>query len=345
MTKILFVQPLLASYRIPIINGLSAIDNLEVCVLSGKTVVDFGDEIPKKAQVFFRDIKTLFGFKLFTDFYKLLDRSNIDIVLHFADFKYVSLWFFLIARGKKRIFLHGQGGYKKSGFVHNLVYNFVVFLCDGYICYNDYAANSLKSIVHEKLHHKISVVENTLYLPVFEQRPLIVSTDLFYIGRLREGCGIEFLLDAAKLAGVKVRVIGGCEQSYLGKLQQNYPHCTFYGSIFDTEQQYNIASDCMAGAYGGDAGLSVVHYMAFGLPVIVHNDIAKHMGPEPSYVEHGKNGLTFQRGDLEDLASKINELKQSHELQAVLSGGAIETFKRLQSPPMHEKFAKILGIL
>ena len=68
------------------------------------------------------------------------------------------------------------------------------------------------------------------------------------------------------------------------------------------------------GVYPGDAGLSVVTYLALGLPVVVHDDLYKHMGPEPSYVSE-ENGKLFTRGDCESLKTSIDILRSSCRLK------------------------------
>jgi glycosyltransferase involved in cell wall biosynthesis len=100
----------------------------------------------------------------------------------------------------------------------------------------------------------------------------------------------------------------------------------------------------MAGAYGGDVGLSVVHYMALGLPVMVYGEIGKHMGPETSYIVDGLNGLVFERSNVDSLSEKISQLVNNKELRCSLVNGALDTFKSLQEPTMGAKFVKIMRL-
>jgi len=118
----------------------------------------------------------------------------------------------------------------------------------------------------------------------------------------------------------------------------------FYGSIFDLDKQKEVAADCFAGVYGGDAGLSVVHYMALGLPVLVHKEIHEHMGPEPDFVEDGVNGLLFERGNPDSLASKIIQLLDDDKMRHSMAWSALNTFNDLASPSMGEKMVNIMGL-
>jgi glycosyltransferase involved in cell wall biosynthesis len=57
----------------------------------------------------------------------------------------------------------------------------------------------------------------------------------------------------------------------------------------------------------GAAGLSVIHSLSYGTPVVVHNDDDDHM-PEHEAVEDGFNGARFRAGDAEDLARAIEHV-------------------------------------
>ncbi|MEM8681630.1 MAG: glycosyltransferase family 4 protein, partial [Planctomycetota bacterium] len=75
--------------------------------------------------------------------------------------------------------------------------------------------------------------------------------------------------------------------------------------------------------YPGAIGLSVVHAMAYGLPVITHSDARRQM-PEFGYLRHGYNGMTFSPGRVSELADVIKETLSSGQLQT-LSQHALQT--------------------
>ena len=343
--KLLFVQPILASYRDPLFKGLSKILSGGLGVCAGKSTSEFGAVVPEGYDFVEVNWSVLCGMHIMP-LRTMIDcyRSSQKII-HVADFKYLSLWIYLVCSlmlGKK-IWLHGQGGYKKTGLLHRCVYVLSVFMSSGYICYADYSRESLRKLLPRFLHRKISVVSNTLYLEPVEVVSKAQSSDIFYIGRLRSGCGLDILLEAARLSGVRVRIVGDGDASYINMLKEKYDCGVFYGGMFGREEQLDIAKCCMAGAYGGDAGLSVVHYMAFGLPVLVHESLVFHMGPEPTYVKNNVNGLNFKRGNPRSLANKITMLKDDKELCFRLANGALETFNDLRSITMEDKFASIIG--
>ncbi|MAR92623.1 MAG: hypothetical protein CML06_17340 [Pseudomonadales bacterium] len=345
MPKVCVIQPILASYRDPIFRELNHLLGNELLVCASPAPTGFGRIQNPVYEIHDPGWKKLgmFSYMPVRSLRQLLRRS--DRFIHFGDFKFLSLWFlmFYCFFSHKKLWLHGQGGYKRSGPLHRLVYSLSVFLCEGYICYTEYSAQALKKILPRSLRHKVIVVSNTLAMEPAEcHRNPETGSSLLYIGRLRKGCGIELLLESAARLKLTVKVIGEGPAGYVDKLKAQFPSARFYGGVFDPQQQEDIARDCMAGVYGGDAGLSVVHYMALGLPVIVHGDIKKHMGPEPSYVVDGVNGLVFLRGDVESLVNCIAQLRDSKALRQSLGEGALETFKRLMKPSMAQKLARIL---
>ena len=56
--------------------------------------------------------------------------------------------------------------------------------------------------------------------------------------------------------------------------------------------------------YPGSVGLSILHSMSYGLPVIVHGN-AEHQMPEFEVMEDGKTGLCFKENSTDDLLVQI----------------------------------------
>jgi glycosyltransferase involved in cell wall biosynthesis len=346
---LLIIQEILPKYRLDVFNEIAQVSDGKVTVFSDASTSDFGDVNVDTTSFEFVKAKWHKYFGIFKhDWQSLKLWRSHDVTLHVADFKFLSLWILLLLTyfSSKKIYLHGQGGYKKKGQFVKLIYSTVMLLSDGYICYTEYSKEALKMKVPRFLHKKISVCDNTLKIkPVDHVLTINQSNSIFYIGRLRPGCEIENLLNASKNSSLHVEVIGSGDIQYLEILQHEFKTtATFHGAVFDEQKQREIASSCIAGAYGGDAGLSVVHYMALGLPVIVHGEIDKHMGPEPSYVVDGVNGLIFERNNIDSLSEKISLLVKNNELRYSLAQGALHTFKSMQCPTMAIKFVKIMGL-
>lgn len=347
--KLLIIQPRLPSYRVTLFNELAELNHDNVTVFAGENTLDYGVNDESSFKFSYEQATWKRFLHLFSHDWATLKlwRAH-DVTLHFADVRFFSLWLlsFLSLFSSKRFYMHGQGGYKSRGLLVNCIYTALVFISDGYICYTEYSKTKMLSKIPRFLHKKVSVCANTLKLePVTDVLEKNTENTLLYIGRLREGCDIDVLLSAASKANVKVKVIGIGEPGYMEAIRKKFASTAiFYGAVFDEDEQRKIASTCMAGAYGGDAGLSVVHYMALGLPVIVHGDIDNHMGPEPSYVVDGYNGLVFERKNASSMAEKISVLVGDDNYRHKLALGALQTFNDLAKPSMAEKFMLLMGL-
>ncbi len=82
-----------------------------------------------------------------------------------------------------------------------------------------------------------------------------------------------------------------------------------------------LSSVCMAHPAG--IGLSILHAFGYGLPVITSGD-ERYQMPEYSFLENGVDGLFFEHGNTEDLASKILKLGDDPTLQRSFSEKAYE---------------------
>lgn len=343
--NLLFVQPVLTSYRVPLFDDLA--DRFDkVTVMAAQAGADYGvaDKRYKfdLKQISWRRVLGFYNYPL--NAYLRLAREH-QFVVHFGDFKYLTLYYSLIAKiifGTK-VFVHGQGGYKKDSLAKRIAYSALVFLANGYIAYNEYAANSLKQCLPRFLRSKVSYVNNSLYLKPVEAINKSPNMEIAYIGRLREGSHVEMLAQACKAASLRLNVVGMASPEEQQRLFQIHHDIIFHGALFDEEQIKNALKDCLAGAYAGDAGLSVVHYMALGLPVVVHSDIQRHMGPEPAYVIDEVNGVLFQRGNIEALINSLVQLKNSIDYRNYLSVHALNHFNDSDGSQMGSNFFKIIN--
>ncbi|AUH00076.1 glycosyltransferase family 1 protein [Prodigiosinella confusarubida] len=349
LMKLFFFQPYMTTYREPFFEDIHCKTNGEFEVICSVTPQDFhrSDKVHfKMTSLAIKKINRLFFFRNIP--WKKI-RQTPSCVIHFADFKYISLYQSVLLKciSFTRVYLHGQGGYKSHGTIAKLFYFFSVLLTDGYICYNEFCAIELKKKLPYFLHRKVFHIDNCLYLNPVEKINADAGKSIAFIGRIRPRCGLEELLDALELARQKdtsltIEIVGSGDPDFIVGLSRRYSFAHFHGAVYDEEHIKHLLSSCLAGAYGGDAGLSVVHYMALGLPVIVHNDLRQHMGPEPAYVRDAKNGLLFEKGNIDSLSKKLLQLADDRELRNRLAGAALDTFHTLQSPSMADKLLNII---
>ena len=129
---------------------------------------------------------------------------------------------------------------------------------------------------------------------------------------LREKVRLDLAIKAMadrKLENVVLAVIGD------GPLKAKYEEIAKeYGVeeriiwVGETRDQHVMAPwflNAKAFVYPGSVGLSILHAMSYGLPVVVH-DNAEHQMPEYEVMENGRIGYCFREGDVNDLVEKVS---------------------------------------
>jgi glycosyltransferase involved in cell wall biosynthesis len=84
-------------------------------------------------------------------------------------------------------------------------------------------------------------------------------------------------------------------------------HVLFLGKIYDEHSQAPWFMSSRLLIHPGAVGLTILHGMAFGLPVVTHSDAKRH-GPEFAAFVHGKHGLTHREDDLIEMTNCVLEL-------------------------------------
>ena len=78
----------------------------------------------------------------------------------------------------------------------------------------------------------------------------------------------------------------------------------FYGPCYDENEIGNLIYNSDVCITPGAIGLTTIHSLTYGTPVITNNHISSH-GPEFEAIEIGVTGDFFSLDDLEDLCQKI----------------------------------------
>ena len=85
-----------------------------------------------------------------------------------------------------------------------------------------------------------------------------------------------------------------------------------YGPCYEdstlAELFYN-ASVCVS---PGNIGLTAIHALSFGCPIITHDNFAEQM-PEFEAIKPSKTGYFYQQGDVADLKDKIRKVISADE--------------------------------
>lgn len=257
-------------------------------------------------------------------FFKNYSKYEDYIVL--GEYYCLSTWLllFLVRFSKgKRIIFWSHGWYGNEGILKRIIKKFFFNLSDGVFLYGDYArslmidigipANKLH-VIYNSLNYKFQkeVRKSNLYSEIFSSYFNNSNDVLIFTGRLTSEKRLDYLVKAVSILESRgksfnlVFVGSGEIQHELENLlfSLGLENFWFYGACYDekilAELFYN-SSLCIS---PGNVGLTAIHSLTYGTPVITHSDF-RYQGPEFEAIVPGVSGDFFIKDDCVDLASKI----------------------------------------
>ena len=259
-----------------------------------------------------------------------LIRKNYDTYILLGETRSLSTWLFCIRarlfHPKKQVYFWSHGWYGKESRIERLIKKILFKLPNGGVfLYGNYARNLM---IKEGFNpNKLFVIHNSL---AYDEQILIRKQlnpksiyqdhfnnnypNLFFIGRLTPVKKLDMVLQAMALLkergqNYNLTFIGGGEKqeelTTLAKQLDLNSNVWFYGPCYDEkvlgEMIYN-ADLCVS---PGNVGLTAMHTMVFGTPVLTHDDFP-HQMPEFEAIKEGETGTFFKYGDVNSLAETIN---------------------------------------
>lgn len=242
----------------------------------------------------------------------------------------LSTWWILLQRRllftKKRILLWTHGWYGREGSLKKLLKRIYFGMADHVLVYGDY---SRKVAIEQGFpEHKLSVLYNSLdydrHIRIREQLKrtsgyleMFGNSDptLLFIGRLTKVKRLDKIIRAMKILSERgenynlIFIGDGTETENLKALTHESgleKRVRFYGASYDEEENARLLFDADLCVSPGNIGLTAMHAMTFGLPVVTHDDFSWQM-PEFEAVIPGRTGLFFKRDDERALADAISK--------------------------------------
>ena len=230
-----------------------------------------------------------------------------------------------------------HGWIRKESWLKSHIRNYYFNKADRVLVYSSRAIDIAKSTGFDE--NNISVIYNSLDWDLqstyYEKMRGIPRDDLrqdleippaavvlLTISRVTAACRYDWLLDAAHMIGTGGRplcvvMIGdGPELSTLKeRIKELDIDVRLVGALYDEARiaAYVMAADAVVSP--GKVGLTAMHALAYGTPVITHGDLDLQM-PEIEAIEEGKSGSLFKYGSINDLAGSISKViswKKSRE--------------------------------
>lgn len=265
----------------------------------------------------------------------IIRNKNITSILMLGEPMVLSSWWILLQRRllyrNKRVYLWTHGWYGREGFLKKWLKRAFFGMSDHVFTYGEYAKNVAISQgfnrekitpIHNSLNHAAQVIlrkelsSSDIYTRHFNNsNPVIV-----FIGRLTKVKRLDLLLHAIyslKKQGkhYNLTLIGAGEEmeslKALTKKLRLENQVWFYGSCYDDNKNAQLIYDANVCVAPGNVGLTAMHTMVFGTPVITHNDFSWQM-PEFEAIIDGETGTFFNKDDVEDMAKTIDKWIESH---------------------------------
>ena len=313
------------------------IDNLRIGIQfydnRGIKLVDIKKTYSKKNQEKFFKVKNiLFNNKHLIYQFGVIYRSifwKIDKGIFLGDAKVISTWIaslILKIRGIEVVYwthgLYGKENFLKL-YIRKLFYGladkFIVYerrgkelmIENGFNSHNIYVIfNSLDYNLNNKIYKDLLSKKNNSTLLNFENpdKPIIC-----FIGRLTPQKKLDMLINAFNKINqdkyrINLLIIGeGHERKNLEKLASKgikQKQIFFIGEVYDNYIAGELLFNSALCVSPGNVGLTAIHSLSFGTPVLTHNNFDNQM-PEVQAINEGENGGFFVENDLDDLIKKI----------------------------------------
>jgi glycosyltransferase involved in cell wall biosynthesis len=360
MKRICIVDPVFTRYGLPVIRELSCSCQVDWVFSRATAKSGFGPPpSPGTDNLRYVELPTFkpFGDKMgmfHAGLGKYVLRERPDAIKFCANPRYLSFWttLFLARILGIPFYAHGVGFFKRRriGFGRQLMMRLMLRLVTSYIAYAPVVRDAFAA--HGFSLAKISVVHNSLVnpFPVSPGEKTGQERGILFVGRLRPRSGLEMLVRVLRRLHqegrfpFRLHVIGIGEEGE--KLKQDAEGCewiVWHGNASD-QAASAISRDCLFGCYPGNAGLSVVHMMSLSLPVLTHDDLASHEGPEPSFVRDGISGILFDhRSPEESLYQALHKAATNPGDIACMRFGAYQEYQSLVSPSFATRLWSILN--
>lgn len=283
-----------------------------------------------KSFTFIETIQLGKHFKLQRGVLKLSCKKDYDSYLMTGELYNITTWLFCLLN---RLFHHSSklyfwthGFYGKESWIRKLLKKIFFQMADGIFLYGNYARNLMIKegfspdklfVIHNSLAYEqqLALRKTLVWRPIYNEHFGNDDCNLIFIGRLTTVKHLDILIRAIKLLlnqgkCYNLTFIGdGVERENLIELSKELGllnRIWFYGACFDetinAEFIYN-ADLCVS---PGNVGLTAMHCMVFGTPVLTHNSFPYQM-PEFEAIHEGKTGAFFEYGNVESLARKISQ--------------------------------------
>lgn len=355
MLNVQIVQPLVPEYRVPFFNALARNSQCRIQVFAGETFP--GNQSLRSAQntnssvhiehpsVGFLNHRILWQKGL-----RLEDRMRTgDVLVVCGNARFLSNYPLIWQAKQRRVATVWwgigtmPGQHTLNGFVRRRIMRWT----DVILLYSDrereeflrmgfppdrlFAINN--AIDQEPIQDAIKLWSPARLRDFQHQQNLTGKQVFLFCGRLSRKARVDLAIEALALLLRENRetvlaIIGeGEEQTRLQELALRLgvaESIRWLGALYDQTVMAPWFLTAKTFVYPGYIGLSIMHAMGYGLPVITHQNMS-NQSPEVAALRDGQNGLLFQEGDVGDLVRAMNRLGWGEAERMVMGKHAART--------------------
>ena len=257
--------------------------------------------------------------------------EDYDAYILLGESRSLSTWLFCIRarlfHRKKHVYFWTHGWYGKESRVEKIIKKLLFKLPNGgSFLYGNYARELMINegfnpdklyVIHNSLAYEeqVAIRKQLTAFPIYKEHFRNNYPNLMFVGRLTYIKKLDMVLRAMALLkesgqNYNMTFIGGGEtQEELQKLASELAlekNVWFYGSCYDEKDLSGLIYNADLCVSPGNVGLTAMHTMVFGTPVLTHNDFP-HQMPEFEAIHDGETGSFFKIDDVESLAESVSK--------------------------------------
>ncbi|NBQ13615.1 MAG: glycosyltransferase [Proteobacteria bacterium] len=196
-----------------------------------------------------------------------------------------------------------------------------------HVIYNSLDTDAQAKILSRLTPDRISTVRKAMFGT--DAMPLVCCTSrLIQVRRLDLLVQAMGILRKRGLEAGLVLVGDGPERAKLESMARGSGlPVHFEGETYDEERIAELVASCNVTVAPGKVGLTAIHSMAYGVPVVTHDDYADQM-PEFEAVIPGKTGSFFKHGSVESLADAMEPWLKTHAPDPAVRDACIGIVRR-----------------
>ena len=225
---------------------------------------------------------------------------------------------------RKKTIAWTHGWYGREGTIKRLIKKLFFSLHSALMVYSEYAialmqkegiprrkmyciANSMDSDKERAIREQLTCSD------IYHQHFLNDNPTIIYCGRIQKLKRLELLVDCAaafKEEGRPVNMVfvgKDVEQVNIDQYAKDKnvaDSVWMYGPCYDDEVLAQLFYNAHVCVSPGNVGLTAIHALSFGCPVVTHNNFAYQM-PEFEAIRQGETGTFFEQGNAKSLKQEI----------------------------------------